>query len=380
MKFELTEEQKMIQEMVRDFARNEVDPGAEERDKSKEFPHDLVKKCADLGLMGVYIPEQYGGAGMDHTCYSIAVEELSWACAATGVIVSAHTSLACDPILTYGTDEQKEKFLTPLASGNKLGAFALTEPGAGTDAAAQKTTAVKDGDHYVLNGSKNFITNGAAAETAIVFAMTDKEAGHRGISAFILDTKTPGFSVGKIEQKMGISCSAAAEFIFEDCRIPAENILGEEGMGFKIAMGTLDGGRIGIASQAVGIAQRALDESVKYSKERCQFGKPISAFQAIQFKLANMATDVEAARLLTLKAAFASDQGGRYSTDSAMAKMFASLAAKKCSDEAVQIHGGYGYIKDYVVERLYRDAKITELYEGTTEVQRMVIAASLLKG
>ncbi len=379
MNFELTEEQKMIREMARDFARNEVDPGAEERDRSKEFPHDLVKKCAELGLMGVYIPDQYGGAGMDHVCYAIAIEELSWACASTGVIVSAHTSLACDPLLTYGTEEQKKKYLIPLASGEKIGAFALTEPGAGTDAAAQKTTAVKDGNEYVLNGSKNFITNGAVANTAIVFAMTDKEAGHRGISAFILDTDTPGFKVGKIEQKMGISCSAATEFIFEDCRIPAENLLSAEGQGFKIAMSTLDGGRIGIASQALGIAQRALDESVKYSKERCQFGKPISSFQAIQFKIADMATDIESSRLLTYKSAYACDKGGRFSSESAMAKLFASLTAKKCADEAVQIHGGYGYIKDYVVERLYRDAKITELYEGTSEVQRMVISSALLK-
>jgi len=379
MKYGLTKEQEMVRNMVRDFAERELRPIAAEIDQTTEWPEATVKKMGEIGLMGMCVPKELGGGGMDAVSYAIAVEEVSRVCASHGVTMSVNNSLACDPILKFGSDEQKKKYLPELASGKKLGCFCLTEPEAGTDAGSQTTVAVKDGDDYVINGSKVFITNGGKADVAIVFAMTNKEAGTRGISAFIVETDTPGFSVGSIEDKMGIRGSIQAEIVFEDMRVPAANILKGEGKGFGIAMTTLDGGRIGIASQALGIAQAALDESLKYAKEREQFGRPISKFQAIQWKLADMATEVEAARLLVYKAAFAKDTQKRFSTEAAMAKLYASDICVKATREAIQIHGGYGYTKDYPLERFYRDAKITEIYEGTSEVQKMVISGALLK-
>ncbi len=332
-----------------------------------------------FGFFGIPFPKEYGGAGADNLAYAMAVEELSKACGTTGVIVSAHTSLCAAPIYEFGTEEQKQKFLVPLAKGEKIGAFGLTEPGAGTDAAGQQTRAILDGDEYILDGSKIFITNAGYADTYIIMAMTDKSKGTRGISAFIVDAETPGFSVGKKEKKMGIRGSATCELIFENCRIPKDNLLGKEGMGFKIAMKTLDGGRIGIAAQALGLAQGAIDETVSYVKERKQFGRPISKFQNTQFKLADMETRTEAARLLVYKAARYKDAKKPFSNEAAMAKLFASEAAMDVTTTAVQLHGGYGYTREYPVERMMRDAKITEIYEGTSEVQRMVVAAQLLK-
>ncbi len=381
MKFELTEEQNLIRQTVREFAEKEIAPGAAERDESETFDRALMyDKLGELGLTGIVFPEQYGGAGADYISYAIAVEELSRVCASTGVTLSAHLSLGANPIYLFGTEEQKQKFLTPLATGEKMGGFALTEPEAGSDAGGTRTTAERDGDHWVLNGTKIFCTNGGEAETYVVFARTDKQAQkHHGISAFIVEKDTPGFTFGKKEAKLGIRSSPTRELIFENCRIPAENLLGEEGQGFKIAMKTLDGGRIGIAAQALGIAQGAFDAALAYAKERKQFNQPIASFQGVQFKLADMATEIEAARLLVYQAAYRASAGLPYGKESAMAKMYASDVAMKVTTEAVQIHGGYGYTRDFPVERMMRDAKITQIYEGTNEVQRIVIGAALTR-
>ncbi|WP_412839189.1 acyl-CoA dehydrogenase AcdA [Bacillus paranthracis] len=379
MHFKLSEEHEMIRKMVRDFAKNEVAPTAAERDEEEKFDRALFDQMAELGLTGIPWLEEYGGIGSDYLAYVIAIEELSRVCASTGVTLSAHTSLAGWPIFKFGTEEQKQTFLRPMAEGKKIGAYGLTEPGSGSDAGGMKTIAKRDGDHYVLNGSKIFITNGGIADIYVVFALTDPESKQRGTSAFIVESDTPGFSVGKKESKLGIRSSPTTEIMFEDCRIPVENLLGEEGQGFKIAMQTLDGGRNGIAAQAVGIAQGALDASVEYARERHQFGKPIAAQQGIGFKLADMATDVEAARLLTYQAAWLESEGLPYGKESAMSKVFAGDAAMKVTTEAVQVFGGYGYTKDYPVERYMRDAKITQIYEGTQEIQRLVISRMLTK-
>jgi alkylation response protein AidB-like acyl-CoA dehydrogenase len=379
MHFKLSEEHEMIRKMVRDFARNEVAPTAAERDEEERFDRALFDQMAELGLTGIPWPEEYGGIGSDYLAYVIAVEELSRVCASTGVTLSAHTSLAGWPIFKFGTEEQKQKFLRPMAEGKKIGAYGLTEPSSGSDAGGMRTTAKRDGDHYILNGSKIFITNGGIADIYVVFALTDPESKQRGTSAFIVESDTLGFSVGKKESKLGIRSSPTTEIIFEDCRIPVENLLGEEGQGFKVAMQTLDGGRNGIAAQAVGIAQSALDASVEYARERHQFGKPIAAQQGIGFKLADMATDVEAARLLTYQAAWLESEGLPYGKESAMSKVFAGDTAMKVTTEAVQVFGGYGYTKDYPVERYMRDAKITQIYEGTQEIQRLVISRMLTK-
>ena len=379
MDFNTTDRQNLFLQMIREFAEKEVKPLAAEVDETERFPMETVEKMAKLGIMGIPVPKEYGGAGADNVLYTMAVEELSRVCATTGVIVSAHTSLCCAPILEHGTEAQKQKYLPKLASGEWIGAFGLTEPNAGTDASAQQTTAVKEGDHYVLNGSKIFITNASAANVFIVMAMTDKSKGTKGISAFIVERDFPGFSIGKKEKKMGIRGSATCELIFENCIVPAENLLGAEGKGFGIAMKTLDGGRIGIASQALGIAQGAMDETVRYVKERKQFGRPLAKFQNMQFQLADIQTRIEASRLLVRKAAFRKDRKDNYSADAAMAKLFAAETAMEMPTKAVQYHGGYGYTREYPVERMMRDAKITEIYEGTSEVQRMVIAGKLLK-
>lgn len=379
MNFQLTEEQEMLRKMVRDFAINEVEPTAAERDEEERFDREIFDKMAELGLTGIPWPEEYGGIGADFVSYCIAVEELSRVCASTGVTLSAHLSLASWPIYKYGTEEQKKTFLQLLATGEALGAYALSEPGAGSDVAAMKTVAKKDGDDYVLNGNKVWITNGGVADLYIVFAKTDPAANHKGISAFIVEKGTEGFTFGKKEKKLGIRSSPTTELIFENCRIPKENLLGEEGEGFKIAMTTLDGGRNGIAAQAVGIAQGALEASINYAKEREQFGKPIAETQGISFKLADMATEVEAARLLTYQAAWLESNGKPYGKESAMSKLFAGDAAMRITVEAVQIFGGYGYTKDYPVERYMRDAKITQIYEGTQEVQRLVIGRTVTK-
>ena len=379
MDFELSEEQLLIQEMVREFAATEVAPIAAEIDRDHRFPEELIPKLAKLSLLGVPYPEEVGGAGADNVSYVIVLEELARVCGSTPVIVSGHTSLGTWPIFEFGSPAQKEKYLNKLTTGAMLGAFALTEPGAGTDAAAGRTTAVLDGDEYVLNGSKIFITNGGYAGIYIVTAMTDPAAGTRGISAFIVEKDAPGFTVGEKEHKMGIKASSTTPLYFSDCRVPKDALLGQEGKGFKIAMAALDGGRIGIAAQALGIAQGALDASLAYAKERVQFGKPIAALQAIQWMIADMATEIAAARLLVYRAAWNKDHGLPYGTEAAMAKLFASEAATRVADRAIQIHGGYGYTESYPVERAYRDAKITELYEGTSEVQRMVIAGSFLR-
>ena len=381
MKFELTEEQNLIRDMVRSFAETEVAPSAALRDEEESFDRGLMfDKLAELGLTGIVFPEEYGGAGSDYISYAIAVEELSRVCASTGVTLSAHLSLCANPIYLFGTEEQKQKYLTPLATGEKMGAFGLTEPAAGSDAGGTKTTAMREGKDWILNGTKIFITNGGEAETYVVTARTDKEAKkHHGISAFIVEKDTPGFSFGKKEQKMGIRSSPTMELVFENCAIPAENLLGEEGQGFKVAMKTLDGGRIGIAAQALGIAQGALDEAVRYAKERKQFDVPISTFQGVQFQLADMATQTQAARLLVYNAAYRASAGLSYSQDSAMAKLMASETAMRVTTQAVQILGGYGYTREYPVERMMRDAKITEIYEGTSEIQRIVIGTALTR-
>ena len=380
MDFHLSKEHLLVRKMYREFAENEVKPLAEELDEEERFPMETVEKMAKLGMMGIYFPKQYGGAGGDVLSYAMCVEELAKVCGTTAVIVSAHTSLCCAPIFENGTEEQKMKYLPDLLSGRKIGAFGLTEPGAGTDASGQQTTAVKNenGD-YVLNGSKCFITNGNVADTFVVFAMTDKTKGNHGISAFIVDKDDPGFSIGKIEHKMGIRGSQTAELIFEDVHLPADRLLGKENGGFKIAMMTLDGGRIGIAAQALGIAQGALDKAVQYMKERVQFGKTLDKFQGLQWMVADMATQIDAARLLVRRAAFNHDVGLPFTKEAAMAKLYASEVAMDVTTKCVQIYGGYGYIREYPMERMMRDAKITEIYEGTSQVQRMVIAGQVLR-
>ncbi|MDQ0482300.1 acyl-CoA dehydrogenase [Guptibacillus hwajinpoensis] len=378
MNFQLSEEHEMLRKMVRDFARKEVEPTAAERDEEERFDRNLFEQMAELGLTGIPWSEEYGGIGSDYLSYVIAVEELSRVCASTGVTLSAHTSLAGWPVNAFGTEEQKQKFLRPMAEGKLMGAYGLTEPGSGSDAGGMKTTAKLDGDEYILNGSKIFITNGGEADIYIVFAQTDKEKRHKGITAFIVEKDTPGFSMGKKEKKLGIRSSPTLEIIFEDCRVPVENRLGDEGQGFKIAMKTLDGGRNGIAAQAVGIAQGALDAATAYAKERKQFGKPIGENQGIGFKLADMATKIEAARLLTYQAAWKESQGLPYGKESAMSKLYAGDISMEVTTEAVQVFGGYGYTKDYPVERYMRDAKITQIYEGTNEIQRLVISRMLM--
>ncbi len=379
MNFELSKKQALSLKLFKEFSLNEVKPLAQEVDELERFPVETVEKMAKIGMLGIPVPENYGGSGGDNLTYIMAVEELSKHCATTGVIVSAHTSLACAPLLAFGTEAQKEKYLLPLASGDKLGAFGLTEPNAGSDAAMQQTIAVREGDFYRINGSKIFITNGGYADTFIIFAMTDKQKGTRGISAFIVEKGMEGFSIGKTEHKLGIKGSSTTELIFKDLMLSAENLLGQEGKGFGIAMKTLDGGRIGIAAQALGIAQGALDEAIKYIKERKQFGRPLSAFQNSQFQIAELQTKIDAARLLTYRAAVLKDEGKSYSTEAAMAKLYASDISMESTRISLQLLGGYGYTREYPLERMFRDAKITEIYEGTSEVQKMVIAASLLK-
>lgn len=377
MDFRLSDEHKLLCEIYEKFAQNEVKPLAQEVDEEEKFPLETVKKLGRYGMMGIPFPKEYGGAGGDSLAYVMAVEELSKVCGTTGVVVSAHTSLCCSPIYEFGTESQKRKYLPKLLSGEYIGAFGLTEPGAGTDAAGQQTKAVLDGDHWVLNGTKIFITNAGHADIFIIFAMTDKSLGTRGISAFIVERTFEGFRVGKEEKKMGIRGSSTCELIMENCIVPKENILGDINKGFKIAMKTLDGGRIGIAAQALGIGEGAIDEAVKYVKERKQFGKRISQFQNTQFKLADMRTRMQAAKWLVYAAAMKKDSGEPYSEDAAMAKLFAAEAASEVTRQAVQLFGGYGYTREYPVERMMRDAKITEIYEGTSEVQRMVIASAM---
>ena len=383
MDFTLSKEHEMARSLFKEFAEKEVKPLAQEVDETEAFPRETVEKMAKLGFLGIPVPKEYGGQGCDPLTYAMCVEELSKVCGTTGVIVSAHTSLCCDPIMTYGTEEQKQKYLIPLAKGEKLGAFGLTEPGAGTDAQGQQTKAVLDGDEWVLNGSKCFITNGKEADVYVIFAITGtvEKRGRltKEISAFIVEKGTPGFTFGTKEKKMGIRGSSTYELIFTDCRIPKENLLGQQGKGFGIAMHTLDGGRIGIASQALGLAEGALETTIAYVKERKQFGRAIGAFQNTQFQLADMATKVQAAQLLVYKAAKAKATQKVYSVEAAMAKLYAAEVAMEVTTKAVQLHGGYGYIREYDVERMMRDAKITEIYEGTSEVQRMVISGSLLK-
>ncbi len=379
MIFELSKEDLMMRDLFRQFTKNEVEPIAAEIDDKEEFPVETVKKMAKNGMMGIPFPEAYGGAGGTYWQYINLVEELGVACGTTSVVVSAHTSLCAAPIYEFGTEAQKQKYLVPLAKGEKIGAFGLTEPNAGTDASAQQTTAVLDGDHYILNGSKIFITNAGYADIYVVFAMTDRSLGLKGITAFIVESDMPGFSVGKKEAKLGIRGSSTCELIFEECRVPVENMLGAVGKGFKIAMMTLDGGRIGIGAQALGIAQGAYNETVKYVKERKQFGRSIGQFQNTQFQIADMKTKIEAARFLLYNAAYKKQNKMPYSQEAAMAKLMCSEVAMEVTVKAVQLHGGYGYTREYPVERMMRDAKITEIYEGTSEVQRMVIAAAELK-
>ena len=377
MDFNLTREQTLIQKMVRAFTENEVKPIAAETDKSCEYPRENIEKLFRYGIMGMCVPKEYGGSGADDLSSALAIEELSKACASTGDIVATHNGLCCDPILRNGTEEQKQKYLRMLTEGHKVGAFALTEPNAGSDASKGTTTAVLDGDHYVLNGSKIFITNGYVADVAVVFAMTDPSKGTRGISAFIVESGFPGYSVGKHEEKMGLHGSPTAELVFTDCIVPKENLLGQEGKGFKIAMQTLDGGRIGIASQALGLAEGAIEETIKYTKERVQFGKRISQFQNTQFQLADMHAKTEAAKWLVYSAAMKKQNHEPYTVDAAMAKLVAAETASDVTRRCVQLFGGYGYTREYPMERMMRDAKITEIYEGTSEVQRMVISANL---
>lgn len=377
MDFTLSKEHKLLQEMYRKFAENEVKPLAEEVDEEERVPYETVEKLKRYGMLGIPFPKEYGGQGGDVLAYVMCVEEMAKVCGTTAVIISAHTSLCATPIYEFGTEEQKQKYLVPLAKGEKIGAFGLTEPGAGTDAAGQQTKAVLEGDHYVLNGSKIFITNAGFADIFIIFAMTDKSKGTRGISAFIVEKDFPGFSVGKHEKKMGIKGSSTCELIMENCIVPKENLLGQEGKGFGIAMKTLDGGRIGIASQALGIGEGALDETIKYVKERKQFGKRISQFQNTQFEIASMKADLDAAQLLVYRAACAKQNKEPYGHMAAMAKLFAANTASDVTRRCVQLHGGYGYTREYPVERMMRDAKITEIYEGTSEVQKMVIASYL---
>jgi alkylation response protein AidB-like acyl-CoA dehydrogenase len=379
MDYLLTEEQMMMKDMVGKFAKEEIGPVAAENQEKCIFPEDIVKKAGELGLFGVAYPPEYGGAGMDFVSYMIAVEEVSRYCASTGVIISAHSSLALDPIFRFGTEEQKQKYMPGLCSGQQIGCFALTEPGSGSDAGAAKTTAKLEGDKWVLNGTKHFITNGAEADICVAFAITEPGKKTRGISAFIIEKDTPGYSVGKHEKKLGINSTSTTEIIFEDCAIPKENLLGELNKGFKVAMVTLDGGRLGIGAQALGIARASIEDSIKFAKEREQFDQPIANFQGIQWSIAEMWTEYEAAWLLNWRASRMKDKGMPYSKEAAMAKMKASEVASMCASRAIRIHGGYGYVKEFNVERYLRDAKITEIYEGTNEIMRVVIAANLLK-
>jgi len=375
----LSEEQRMVQKTAKEFTNNEIKPVASINDREHRFPEEIINKLGELGFMGMSVPEQYGGSGLDYLSYILTLEEICKGCASTGTIMSVNNSLVCAPIKTFGTDEQKKSILTELASGKKLGCFMLSEPEAGSDAASMKTTAILNGDYYLLNGTKSWITNGAEADFAVVFASTDTSLKHKGVSAFIVNMKTPGLKIGKLEDKLGIRATSTAQIFFEDCKVPANNLLGKEGEGFKIALHTLDGGRIGIGAQAVGLAQAALEESVRYAKERKAFGKTISDFQGLQFMIADMATRVEASRLLVWQAAVMKDSNVKYSKQSAMAKLYAAETAMWVTTKAIQIHGGYGYTTDYPVERFFRDAKITEIYEGTSEIQRIVIARETLK-
>jgi butyryl-CoA dehydrogenase len=376
---ELTEEQQLLQKSVRDFAEAEVRPLAKEIDETGHFPMETFKKAAELGLTGVAVPETYGGAGMDHVSYAIVVEEISRVCASTGVILSVQNSLYCDPILRFGTDEQKQKFLVPYARGEKIGCYALTEPQAGSNAAALATKAARKGEAYIINGTKAWITNGGVADAAIVYVNTQPEKGEKGITALVVEKGTHGFAVGKEEKKLGIHATACTELSFTDCEVPIANRIGNEGEGYKVALSTLDGGRIGIASQATGIAQGAFEAALSYAQQRQAFGHPISDFQAIQFMLADMATEIDAARLLARRAAWKQDSGARFTMEASIAKLFASEMSTRVAHKAIQIHGGYGYSSEYPVERAYRDARITEIYEGTSEIQRLVIAAWVLK-
>lgn len=375
----LTAEQQQLREMCRTFAATELAPNARRWDEEHTFPADAVKKLGELGLMGIAVPTEWGGAGMDTVAYALAMEEISRGCATTGVTMSVSNSLYCDPILKYGTDEQKKEWLTPFAAGEQLGCFGLTEPHSGSDAAAQKTIAVRQGDEYVINGSKNWITNGPVADAIVLFTMTAPEKGNKGITAFLVRTDAPGFARMKPDRKLGICASPSCSIYFEDMKVPAKNLLGKEGEGFKVAMSTLDGGRIGIAAQALGIAVAAFEAAKAYAKERRSFDKPIAEHQAIQFMLADMATEIDAARLLILRAAELKDQGVRHTAESAMAKLYASEMSHRVTHKAIQIFGGYGFSKEFDVERHYRDSRITELYEGTSEIQRIVIAANVLK-
>ncbi|HTZ30825.1 MAG TPA: acyl-CoA dehydrogenase [Methylomirabilota bacterium] len=380
MNLELNEEQQLLQKTVREFAESEVRPMAKANDETGHFPFELFRKAAELGLTGVAFPESEGGAGFDHVAYSIVIEEISRCCASTGVILSVQNSLYCDPIHRYGTEEQKKKFLLPFTRGETIGCYALTEPQAGSNAAALQTKAVRKGDSYVINGTKAWITNGGVADAAIVYVNTDPAKGEKGITALVVEKGTPGFRVGKEEKKLGIHATACCELVFTDCEVPAANRIGNEGEGYKVALSTLDGGRIGIAAQAVGIAQGAFEAALKYAQERMAFGHPIAQFQAIQFMLADMATEIDAARLLVRKAAWKQDSRARFSLEASTAKLFASEMATRVAHKAIQVHGGYGYSQEYPVERAYRDARITEIYEGTSEIQRLVIAAWVLKG
>ena len=379
MSFPLTEEQVMIQTMVCDFARKVLLPTAMERDRTKEFPAENLRKMAELGLMGMMVPPQYNGAGVDTISYVLALQEVAYACASTAVVMSVHNSIVCETIKRFGTEEQKQAYLKPLAAGKAIGAFAMTEPHAGSDPVSQSTWAERDGDHYIINGTKRFITSGSNAGITIITAKTDRTKRHKGISAFIVKKPTPGFFVGKTEEKMGLCASDTTDLVFDDCRIPAENLLSQEGDGFKIAMTALDSGRIGIAAQSLGVAQAALDAAVSYAKERVQFGQPISKFQGLRWMLADMATEIEAARQLTFAAAAKKDRGEKYTMQASMAKLFASEMVNRVTAKALQIHGGYGYTKAYAVERFFRDARVFTIYEGTSEIQRVVIANHLLK-
>ena len=378
MQFDLSDEQQMLQAMARELAQGEIAPIAGEIDREARFPHETVKRMGELGLMGIAVPERWGGSGADTVSYVVALEEISRACASHGAIMSVNNSLYADPVLRFGTDAQREKFLTPYAAGHVIGCFALTEPEAGSDASNQRTTAVREGDHYVITGRKQFITNGREASAVLVFCQTDPTIGHRGITAFLVEKDTPGFTVGKTEDKLGLRASDTAELLFDRCRVPAGHRLGEEGQGFRIALTTIDGGRVGIAAQAVGIATAAYERSVAYARERKAFGVPIGQHQMVQWILADMATSIEAARLLTLRAAAMKDRGEPYTKAAAMAKLFAAETAMKVTTDAIQVHGGYGYIKEYEVERYFRDAKITQLYEGTSQIQKLVIAREVL--
>ena len=379
MNLNLTEEQQLLQRTVREFAETEIKPLARELDETGHFPRETFRKAADLGLTGVAVPESEGGAGFDHISYSIVIEEISRVCASTGVILSVQNSLYCDPIHRFGNEHQKKKFLLPFARGEKIGCYALTEPQAGSNAAALTTKAVKKGDRYIINGAKSWITNGGAADAAIVYVNTDPSKGERGITALVVERGTPGFKVGKEEKKLGINATACTELSFTDCEVPVDNRIGNEGEGYKIALSTLDAGRIGIGAQATGIAQGALEQAVAYAKQRQAFGHPIADFQAIQFMLADMATEIDAARLLVRKAAWKQDTGARFSMEASIAKLFASETATRVTHKAIQVHGGNGYSREYPVERMYRDARITEIYEGTSEIQRLIIAAWVLK-